>query len=144
MSDFDTEVVMDKLRFEIKQNGLCTSQLSYVSPYHNKLLQQLIRLNEIIIFGAGEYGRIVLEDLRQHGVTSVKCFCDNSQTRIGRCIEEIKVLSFDEAKKKYPNACYVITPKGHEEEILKQIVNGGVEVDRTYLFIMKNTGLVVE
>ena len=44
----------------------------------------------------------------------------------------------------YPDACFVITPKDYENEILRQLVHMGVDVENIVIFNIKNTGLIVE
>ena len=144
MEQFAVEQVMDRIRKEIEDKGMCTDELSYISPYHNKMIKKLKTYRELIIFGAGGYGKILLEDLEQHGISTVKCICDNGAKVIGKEIEGYKVMAPAEAMKAYPDACFVITPKGYENEILSQLIRLGVKVENILIFNLKLTGLEIE
>ena len=144
MEQFAVEQVMDSIRKEIKDKGLCTDELSYISPYHNKMIKKLKACHELIIFGAGVYGKILIEDLKQHGISTIKCICDNDTKVIGKEIEGYEVILPEEAMKAYPDACFVITPKGYENEILSQLFHLGVKIENILIFNFKLTGLEIE
>lgn len=62
---------------------------------------------EFIIFGAGNYGRQLLQVLEG----KVVCFADNNDKLYGSCIQNIDICSIKEAYSKYPNAVFVVTGK---------------------------------
>lgn len=144
MGKFFVEEVMETIRAEIKDKGLSVDELSYISPYHNKMIKQLKTYKELIIFGAGEYGKIIVEDLEQHGIFTIQCICDNNTKAIGKEIGGYKVLSPEDALKAYKNACFVITPKGYENEMLSQLIHMGVAFEHILFFNVKYTGLEIE
>lgn len=134
MEEFRVEEVLKDIRKKIEEKGSCTDELSYITSYHNRVVRKLKTYNELIIFGAGTYGEVVLEDLEQHGISTVKCFCDNNKKVIGQKIVNYSILSLDDAQKKYPEACFVITPKWYENEILSQLIHKGISIDNIILF----------
>ncbi len=136
---FNTEEVMKLIRGRIKELEYKSEQLSYVSSYHNKLLSLCRTQNDLILFGAGAYGKKVLLDLQDNGLTSIRCFCDNK--REGDTVMGLPVVSLEGAKKLYPNGSYVITPGGCENEIFRQLLNAGISGDKIIIYIYTLTGL---
>lgn len=143
MDKFNVEQTMEEIRSMLKERKLRDSQLYYVSRYHNRMIKQLLEAEEIVLFGAGEYGKIILKDLQQQEIHTVKCFCDNNKSLIGSEIEGIKVLSPEDAVSQFSKAYFVVSPKDYMNEILRQLVHMGIEVDCILLFDVKNAGLVV-
>ncbi len=144
MQNFSVEEVMDNIRVEIRDKGLNIDELSYISPYHNKMIKKLKSYNELIIFGAGEYGRIIVEDLEQHGISTIQCICDNNPKVIEKEMWGYKVLTPESALLAYKDACFVITPKEYENEILSQLIHMGVTIEHILFFNVKYTGLEIE
>lgn len=144
MEEFRTECVMKKIRKQISTAPICLSKLSFTTFYYRKLIHMLKASEQIVLFGAGRYGEAVFDMLRQESIDSVQCFCDNSDKVIGNLVCGVKILSPQEAFKRYPNACFIITPKDYENEILRQLVHMGVEIDNIVIFNIKNTGMAVE
>lgn len=144
MEEFRTECAMEHIHREIAAGSSCLSELSFMTFYYRKLVQMLKVPNQLVLFGAGKYGEIILDALKQEGIYSVQCFCDNSEKAIGRFVRGVEILSPQEALKRYPEACFIITPKDYENEILRQLVHMGVEIDNIVIFNIKNTGMAVE
>lgn len=141
MKEFKVEEVMNTIRKEIKEKGACTDELSYITTYHNKLIKQLKTKKELVIFGAGMYGKSILDDLEQHGIMTIKCFCDNNTKSIGKKIGDYEVLAPQEAWKKYPEACFIITPKLFKNEILIQLIQMGISIDNILTFNVQLAGM---
>lgn len=144
MEQFAVEDVMKRIRGEIRDKGLCIDELSYISPYHNRMMKRLKLCKELIIFGVGKYGQLTLEDLEQHGISTVKCICDNNKKVIGKKIRGYGVLSPEDAFANYPNASFVITPSEYENEILAQLIHMGVKIENAIIFNVKITGLEID
>lgn len=144
MEDFSTEKIMAEIRGEILEGHLHISDLSFTTFYYRKLIRMLKNQEELVLFGAGRYGELILKVLIQEGIQTVRCFCDNSMQVIGRCVYGMKVLSLQDAFQKYRDACFVITPQDYENEIMRQLVHTGVDVEKIVIFNIKNTGMVAE
>ncbi len=136
---FKTEEVMKLLRESISEKKYNSSQLSYVTSYHDKLLNLCRNADDLILFGSGNFGKRILLDLIDNGLNNVRCFCDNK--RAGDTVLDLPVLSLEEAKEKYPDGTYVITPKGCENEIIRQLAHADVSMDHVVIFIYSETGL---
>lgn len=141
MAKFEVECVMKDIREKIADKKMRANDLSYVTYYHKKMLNDLREYNELIIFGAGNYGKIVLRDLKQHDFENICCMCDN-KINVSE-VDGTEVITPDEAMKRYPEACYVITPKNYENEIILQLTDMGVKIQNIKIFNVENAGLIV-
>lgn len=78
----------------------------------------------IIIFGAGEIGRRAVLRMEYLGIKkNICCIGDNSEDKMGSCLEEIPVFSKQKIKEKYPDARIVVAV-GNEtaaEQIKKEL-----------------------
>jgi len=79
----------------------------------------------LLIFGAGFWGRQIKKYYHRYNWIS---FVDNNKT--GLMIENLKIISLDEAKGSYPDAFYVIAVRTGYEEIEKQLENNGIQKER--------------
>lgn len=52
-------------------------------------------IKQLILFGAGDYGR---KALHYFGKERVHCFVDNNHEAVGQTIDEVPVISFDQLK----------------------------------------------
>ena len=141
MERFNTQDVMKQIRKDIADKGLNYSQLNYITPYHNKLIERIKTRDDIIIFGAGVYGTKVLGDLLMHRINTIRCFCDNKNP--GDKVEGFEVISLAKSIELYPNATYVVTPKWYENEIVEQLINMGISIKNIIIFTVEETGLVI-
>ena len=144
MVEFDTQQVMKEIHEKISAEQPCLSDLYFTTFYYRKLVKMLKEPTDLILFGAGMYGEIVLSALKGEGIRSVRCFCDNSDKAVGNIVDGMEVLSPADAVNRYPDACFVITPKDYENEILRQLIHMGVAIEKIVVFNIKNTGLAVE
>jgi FlaA1/EpsC-like NDP-sugar epimerase len=139
---FNVEETMQKIREDIKNDGVKVDDLSYVTNYHARILKMIRQKEELVIFGSGLYGKVLLNDLDKAGISEVKCFCDNNKDNVGKQIGNLDILSPQEAYSKYPKACFVVTPKEYENEILRQLIGMGVSVDNIILFNAETARMV--
>lgn len=65
---------------------------------------------KIIIFGAGMYGRRILQYLERNGAKeNVAGFCDSNEKIQGASIEAIPIYNVDEAWERFPEAIYLVS-----------------------------------
>jgi FkbM family methyltransferase len=65
--------------------------------------------NQMVLFGAGEFGKWTLARLRKAGVEPL-CFTDNNETRWGSRVQGVEVLSPSDAVRRFANrACFIVT-----------------------------------
>jgi FlaA1/EpsC-like NDP-sugar epimerase len=137
---FDVELTMEKLRRQIKNDGI------EPDGFNNKYLAKvmnMVRSEEcVVVFGTGAYGKIVVDYLRKSDISNIACFCDNNADRGNSEMMGLAVLKPEHACCKYPDACYIVTPKGYDNEILRQLVGLGVSVENIVLFNVVFAGMV--
>lgn len=144
MEQFRTQQVMNDIQKKILENRPHFSELNFTTFYYRKLVKLLKEFDRLILFGAGRYGQIVRETLLLENMDTVRCFCDNNSGAWGKDVCGLEVLSPQDAFLRYPDACFVITPKDYENEILRQLVHMGVCIDHILIFNIKNTGMAIE
>ena len=144
MGKFNTQQTMRDICRKISETQPHLSDLYFTTFYYRKLVRMLREQPKLVLFGAGKYGETVLTALEQEGIDTVQCFCDNNNRVVGTSVHGLEVLSPQDALKCYPGACFVITPKDYENEILRQLVHMGVDIENIVIFNIKNTGLITE
>lgn len=144
MGEFNTQQAMEKIRAEIAEGKPCLSDLHFTTFYYRKIIKMLRVPKRLVLFGAGKYGETVLAALKREGIDTVQCFCDNNSRAVGKLIDDLEIVSPQDAVDRYPDACFVITPKDYENEILRQLVHMGVDIENVMIFNIKNTGLIME
>ena len=82
---------------------------------------------KIVIFGAGNYGMYVFNELRKNGI-DVYAFCDNDKTRLLSIKKDYPVTEFDFLKKTIDEFVFIIAVVAFEiKRIIKiQLLNSGV------------------
>lgn len=81
--------------------------------YDDELLESE---NKFVIFGAGVYGRKVLEYLELNGAKDkIICFCDSNGDLDGESIEEIPVCRTKDVFDKYYDASYIVSGRYSDE-----------------------------
>ncbi|MGN0156768.1 MAG: hypothetical protein ACI39N_05925 [Lachnospiraceae bacterium] len=140
---FNTELVMEELRQEIQRKETYKEPLSYMTNYYIRSIKKLKQESKLVIFGCGVYGRALYNDMMSAGVSNIQCFCDNNKNISGTEYKGCKVYLPQEAFEKYPDACFVITPIGYENEILSQLIDMGISNKKIFIMNMLLTGLTI-
>lgn len=90
---------------------------------------------EIIIVGAGSYGKKLYEILKRNGIENVLCFADNSSGNYVNGVYDKKVISIEDAVRKYKDAYYIVTPKYYFMEIIRQLNLSGISINQVDCFL---------
>lgn len=144
MGGFNTQQAMEEIYAELAEVKPCLSDLHFTTFYYRKIIRMLRAPKRLVLFGAGKYGEKILTALKREGIDTVQCFCDNSSSAVGNLIDGLEIISPQDAVEQYADACFVITPKDYENEILRQLVHMGVDIENIVIFNIKNTGLIIE
>lgn len=89
----------------------------------------------IICFGAGQKGKQTLELLRERGIFPI-AFCDNNKDLIGKNINDLQVLSYEELKQTYSEYTILITTTiEYALEIKNNLLNHG---EKNKIYFMAN------
>lgn len=96
-----------------------------------RVLRELKKASDIIVFGAGDSGDWAVNLLRKNNIFP-KCYCDNSQGKQGEYRNGLLIKSFEDAVKEYEAAAICIASMWREE-IYNQIQAYDCElIERTY------------
>ena len=79
----------------------------------------------IIIFGCGAMGQFIAKTLRM-GNIAVRGFCDNDLRKQGDILNDVVVLSPEDAVNLYPEGCFLITSQNSKGEMEAQLKSYGV------------------
>jgi glycosyltransferase involved in cell wall biosynthesis len=99
------------------------SELREGKDFWKSTLSMTLGSENIIIFGAGLWGKIALE---HYGEKTVKFFCDNNNDRIGQTYCEKKIISFEQLKKIHLGYKIVIAI-GIFYPIINQLYRNGIK-----------------
>lgn len=86
------------------------------------------------IFGAGQYGRLALEE---YGTEQVECFIDNNVEKWNSEVESIPVIGLEEYMKKKMDCKIVIATK-YAHNIVKQLDDRGIHEYCIYIYNIKS------
>ncbi len=93
--------------------------------------------NGIVLYGAGANGGWCLDWCRRNEIR-VLAFIDSNYKMIGKNIEGIDVISYDNYKKNYSNHAILITSKHHCKEIQENYIENNLMISFDTWFICKN------
>ena len=99
------------------------------------LLEKLEGKEKVIIVGSGNFGLQCHELIRQSGNDKVICFADNSYEKYAHGLIGKSVISLESAVEKYKDAHFVVTPKYHFMEIIRQLHELGLPLEQVDCWI---------
>lgn len=82
---------------------------------------------EIVLFGAGFYGKLHRKVFEQYKISGIVAYCDNNPELWGKQVCNTLVMPVDEAVDKYPNAIYIIESANFWKEMRTQLLKSGVD-----------------
>lgn len=88
----------------------------------------------IVIFGAGNFGTYAGQYCKKIFPKAEIVFCDNDKNRQSQTLDGCKILSPEEAAKKYPDAMYLIANDFHAQEMEKQLSLNGIGKHQISIF----------
>lgn len=141
--DINNGICVEELVREIRKETEKETDDPFLTAYYFDFIRRLSNVEEIVIVGAGNYGRDLYKVLEQHGVYTVKCFADNMCERYKNGVYRNRVLSLADATIQYKNAYFVVTPQNYIMELIRQLIGLGINVDKIDCFIIGNTGLIM-
>ncbi|WP_349946617.1 glycosyltransferase [Lacrimispora sp. BS-2] len=87
---------------------------------------------EIVIFGAGRYGEVVVKLSNILSKNNVVAICDSDKQKHNKEIAGLKIGDPQETVIKHKNAFYIIANKKHSEEISFQLRKHGILQEKIY------------
>lgn len=120
----------------------------YLGSIYEKLETMKQRLEEIpegkkiIIFGCGEFGKMVYLYMTYMG-RRIDSYIDNNSEQWGRELNGISVLQPQNAVKLFPNAVYVVANVEHHNEMRDQLIKNSIHENNIilcddYIFFFKH------
>lgn len=89
--------------------------------WHEDFFQKRNSYKNLIFFGAGYLGKIMLQIFKENDVTLPVAICDNDKNKHGTFIENIEIMSLEEAKNKYDDIYILISTSSFASEIMLQL-----------------------
>ncbi|MCR4704446.1 MAG: glycosyltransferase [Lachnospiraceae bacterium] len=96
-------------------------------------LKQAVAGKKVIIFGAGQYGMLLLPYLIKNGI-NVMALADNQIGLTNNTVFGLRIYSADEATRNIKDAYYIIANKRFGEQIRMQLTGMGVSDDYMTIF----------
>lgn len=90
-------------------------------------------MQKIVVFGAGQIGRWILE-LLHFEKQCIGCITDNNRNLWSTDLCGHKIYPPEKAVEKYPDALYVVANKFHAQEIKQQLKDLGIQEKRIYIY----------
>ncbi|MCM1174196.1 MAG: glycosyltransferase [Blautia sp.] len=93
---------------------------------YGNFVQKMAEKKQLIVFCTGKAAKFALCLLRMNRLENIAALCDNDSAKWGTLYQGYRILSPEEAVKKYPQAHYIIAKKAGTDEIAKQLSDGGI------------------
>lgn len=100
--------------------------------YAKEAIKVLSDKEDIVLFGAAEYGKIICDYLLEHDIRPL-CYSDNSIEKIGKTWNGLDIISPSEINKKQ----FVIITCNAFREITSQLTGYGLQKDQIFFFDVK-------
>ncbi len=123
----NVENIVQMLQEEIAQKK---QEIKITVKKDSMLLEKLEDKEKVIIVGSGNFGLQCYELIRQSGNDKVICFADNGYEKYTHGLIGKKVISLESAVEKYKDAHFVVTPKYHFMEIIRQLHEIGLPLEQ--------------
>lgn len=85
-----------------------------------------VRNREVVIYGAGNWGKYIQAFLLIQHVGDVRCFADQSKDLQGTKVQGTVVLSPEDALRDYHEAHYLIANARYSDEIFSYLIQAGI------------------
>ena len=89
---------------------------------------------QIVIFGAGKYGKFFHALCENRYPGKVVAYCDNQEELDGTCLQGVSILEPSKAAKQFTDAVFVISITKDVESVYKQLLNLGLEREQIVIY----------
>lgn len=93
----------------------------------NSFFKQILRKNQVVLFGSGYVGSCAYCLIRNNGIKNVVAFCDNDKNKWNNLHMGCPVISPETALKQFPDAFFIIANATHSDAIQKQLYYYGIK-----------------
>ena len=108
------------------------SQKESIETKRTELYEKIKQYPYFIIFSAGSHGSNLQVMLKQCFNADVVAFCDNDIRKHHTYVNNVEVISLEQAVKDYPKALYIVANKKYAKEIMAQLSDAGIADERMY------------
>lgn len=133
-----TEALWTELRMFVENsdfyNYYAHLKAEVTSETIHQFLEVLSAQKQIILFGSGQVGSSAYCLIRSNGIDHITAFCDNDSKKWNQTYMGCKILSPEEAVKRFPNAYFLITNAAHTSEIKEQLYSYGVSRQQVAIY----------
>ena len=136
--------VMKSIYNSIDEKNMTIAELYGGTAYYSKCIEKIKQYESVVVVGAGNHGKKLLNMFDLEKISSNVNVCDNNPKLQGNIIGGHTIVSIKDAVSNYKDSLFVITPAGYENELLQQICNLGVSYKDILIFIMMYSGLRME
>ena len=139
----DVNKIVKSLKKSIDYSSEAKEYSKSANDYYIRWFSEFSEQTAIIIVGCGKNGRILSSIFQANNdLNKVKCFVDNDIRCQGKMIDGLAVLSLSEAQRQFPNSYYVITAMKYENELMRQLLNEGIGIEKICVFIPQYAGII--
>ena len=94
----------------------------------------VFRENKVLIFGASSAGRQVKHDLERYGIFNITAFVDNDVNKVGKTLEGLNIMAFDECIEycRLHNDVIIQIGSSYEKSIVEQLKSVGIDYYISY------------
>jgi len=126
-------------RFSLFQSDIYKCYEYYKEKFDEKKytitnILDVVKGNNVVIFGAGYLGRFIHAMMLYDQQEKVVAYCDNSIQAQRTNIQEVGVLSPEDAVRKYPDDYYIIANKKYAAEMERQLIELGITEKKILLY----------
>ncbi len=139
----NSDYCVEKIVADIRTETMKGREDPFLTSYYFTFIDRMRKADQIIIVGAGNYGRYLYKILEQNNIYTVTCFADNSSNQYASGVYGKKVLALADAVKQNMNAYFVVTPQCYIMELIRQLAELCVSLDQIDCFVVANTGMEI-
>ncbi len=104
----------------------------YFKDCSRKIAELLGSKREVVVFGAGDYGKSLAAYSEGQNRKNIRAVCDNDESKQGSSLSGIKIISLEQGVREYPDAEYIIANRNDAQEMRKQLNSKGIKEQQIY------------
>lgn len=97
-------------------------------------LLSLVQNREVIVFGVGTYGKLVIQYLFSQDI-NIRALCDNNKILWKNSKYGLVIYQPEKCVIEFPECMYIISNKRNGQDIFKQLIGLGIEKKNIYIYI---------
>lgn len=127
-----------ELRLFTEQPEACEAYITIkaqtIYDTFDAFVREMADKEQLVIFCTGKVAKFALCLFRMNRLDNIVVLCDNNKEKWDGTYYGHKVVSPEEAVRRYPDAHYVIAKLNNQEEIINQLIDCGISEDRISIY----------